>query len=103
MPEDSSNPRTIRASDSCSVSNTLTSFSLGLGRSLGSRAEFDAIIPPNIGWLIYSLILTPGKCEWADLPPAVWWPWWEGMCGNSHVTEVLHPEGVAFSGRCRGQ
>jgi hypothetical protein len=42
----------------------LTSFSLGFGCSRGSRAELDAIIPPNIGWLIYSLILTPGKCEW---------------------------------------
>ena len=35
IPDDSSKPCTTSASDSCSVSNTRTSFSLGLGRTAG--------------------------------------------------------------------
>ena len=42
MPADSSKPRTTMASDSCSVSNTRTSFSFGFGRS--SRDAESAII-----------------------------------------------------------
>src|SRR5882762_5273603 len=47
MPAESSRPLTTRASDSCSESNTLTSFSLGLGRSVGGvEPELSAISPP---------------------------------------------------------
>jgi len=49
------------------------------------------------------LILTPGKCEWTDLALAIEWPLQVGLRGNPQVTEVLHPGGVAFSWRCRGQ
>src|SRR5713101_2819723 len=42
IPEDSSRPCTTSASDSCSVSNTRTSFSPGLGRTAGP----SFIVPP---------------------------------------------------------
>ena len=39
MPAESSNPLTTSASDSCSESNTFTSFSLGSGRGCASAGE----------------------------------------------------------------
>jgi hypothetical protein len=46
MPADSSKPRTTIASDSCSVSNTRTSFSFGFGRAPDVEVE-SAIIASN--------------------------------------------------------
>src|SRR5438309_8875127 len=64
MPADSSRPLTTIASDSCSVSNTLISLSLGSGRWLGTAVD-PGIVPPEAG---IGVRVQKRHCA-EDLPP----------------------------------